>query len=558
MERLVPLGSAEAVDAGAVGAKAARLSLAVAAGLPVLPGWALPVAASADAVHVGVEALERRGGAAATLALSALPLDGALVRDLDRVEHREARTSVVRTSTPADDDGRWAGAFATYHDVEPELVPVAVRGCWASMFSPDVLARRRRLSGPVAALGVGVVIQPWLAFAFGGTATCLPDGGVAVTAAAGGPAGIVGGLGSGDRIEVAAGQDGVGPRQFPDPRVVPAAAALSRDTAAATGHDAIEWGWADGRVLLLQAGTTPRPPEPAASRAPGFSPGPRLRALARTVARYRAPLGDELVVPWALVGGEPPPPSPVLVGDPSSALTEASVLAARLTADAWFRPSDLALRATSDVSRVLLGSEPDRAVARMPPIHAVDREAAARLLGLVEGLGVTLASRRLLADPDLVWRLSVTELRAVLEGRAAAPSRSGPDRWEPFVFRVVAGARPAALGTRAAPGIGAGPLHAVSSSTPSSMPPPRAVIAARSPLPQLAPLLFGSAAVVTAGGSTGAHLFEVARSLGIPAVVGVDLTAVAGAPLVAVDGDRAEVSVLEGSRVSVAAPIGGK
>jgi phosphocarrier protein FPr len=50
---------------------------------------------------------------------------------------------------------------------------------------------------------------------------------------------------------------------------------------------------------------------------------------------------------------------------------------------------------------------------------------------------------------------------------------------------------------------------------------------------------------VSTGGSSGAHLFEVARSLGVPAVIGVDPTVSGGdGSLVAVDGDAGVVSVL--------------
>jgi hypothetical protein len=52
---------------------------------------------------------------------------------------------------------------------------------------------------------------------------------------------------------------------------------------------------------------------------------------------------------------------------------------------------------------------------------------------------------------------------------------------------------------------------------------PREVMAAVYPLNNLAPLLWDAAAVVTIGGSPGAHVFEVATALGVPAVCGVDL-----------------------------------
>jgi phosphoenolpyruvate-protein kinase (PTS system EI component) len=58
-------------------------------------------------------------------------------------------------------------------------------------------------------------------------------------------------------------------------------------------------------------------------------------------------------------------------------------------------------------------------------------------------------------------------------------------------------------------------------------------------------LLWHSAAIVSIGGSSGAHLFEVARSLGVPAVIGVEAAVSGGAgSLVAVDGDTGVVSVL--------------
>ena len=76
--------------------------------------------------------------------------------------------------------------------------------------------------------------------------------------------------------------------------------------------------------------------------------------------------------------------------------------------------------------------------------------------------------------------------------------------------------------------------------------PPRAVIVAAYPLPQYAPLLMGAAALVCRNGSEAAHLITVARSLGVPAVIGADLTAAAQAAAgryAAVDGYAGTVSV---------------
>src|SRR4029077_19696653 len=154
-------------DPSAVGAKAARLSDAKLAGLPVLPGWVLPPPAAVTAIRLDLAEPRPGEHIAASRAAEALHVDAATLRDLALVAHRSFRTSVLRSSTPVDDDGRWAGAFATYHDVDRSMWPLAVRGCWASAFSSDVRARRRHLGAEHVM--VGVLIQPWAAVAVGGT-----------------------------------------------------------------------------------------------------------------------------------------------------------------------------------------------------------------------------------------------------------------------------------------------------------------------------------------------------------------------------------------------------
>jgi phosphohistidine swiveling domain-containing protein len=76
-----------------------------------------------------------------------------------------------------------------------------------------------------------------------------------------------------------------------------------------------------------------------------------------------------------------------------------------------------------------------------------------------------------------------------------------------------------------------------------AMPPPRRVLVVPAAVPQLAPFLWEAAGLVAGSGSEGAHLFEVARSLGVPAVIGVELDPSADG-VVAVDGDAGTVSEL--------------
>jgi phosphoenolpyruvate-protein kinase (PTS system EI component) len=70
----------------------------------------------------------------------------------------------------------------------------------------------------------------------------------------------------------------------------------------------------------------------------------------------------------------------------------------------------------------------------------------------------------------------------------------------------------------------------------------RAVIDAPQPLPNLAPLLWDAAGLVTSAGSPAAHLFESARALGIPAVCGVELDG--NGEIVAIDGHQGVVATL--------------
>ena len=543
-------------DPAVVGVKAAGLAAAADAGLPVLPGWILPLEASTAAIAAGARALETAGRPSAYLAAmeaavpSQLPPSG--VTD-------GGRGFVVRSSTALDDDGRWSGAFASYLGIESGDLPTAVRGCWASAFSGDALVRCAEAGVDVDSLRVAVLVQPFLRLDAGGTARVRDDGRVDVSVAPGGPSGVVAGRRGG--CDVSVGADGriVGETETGIPAAtVSAAAGLVRRAAGSVAATTIEWGAVDDEIYLLQIG----PAGPA--EAPPADPQPRIRArfapvpagaerVARLVTAFPGPLGDELVLPWALgstdasavdqIGADP-----VGVADPTSALTEARALADQTTAEVWSVPPLLARERAADVTRLLLRGRVTDGVRAIAGLGAPDLDVARRIVGLVRAVGEFLSGAGLLPSPQLVWRLTGEEVDRAIAGTPPA-LRSGPGRWEPFVADVVRARGRGSQALPVSPGIGAGRPRPLRRLRSLDRPGPREVLVAPLPLPHLAPLLWHCAALVTAGGTSGAHLFEVARSLGVPAVIGPEIGADAdtlgeSGSLVAVDGDTGRVSIL--------------
>jgi phosphoenolpyruvate synthase/pyruvate phosphate dikinase len=145
----------------------------------------------------------------------------------------------------------------------------------------------------------------------------------------------------------------------------------------------------------------------------------------------------------------------------------------------------------------------------------------------------------------------IRQLRAEVEQRGAA-DRSGITRWEPALYELVSESGRRSVGRPAAAGWGAGELRLVRDGSDADRVRPRQVIAAVYPLSNLAPLLWDAAGLVTAGGSPGAHLFEVAAWLGLPAVCGIDLEEAAGQALDELRASRSLIAAVDGTAGTMA------
>jgi pyruvate,water dikinase len=281
-----PLARPVTLRAGDVGFKAERLARALHAGLPVLPGWVVPVSASREVLRSGAAAVWASGVAAGRVAVLSLPLDSALEAELRAVVDGFGGRVIVRSSSPLEADPVWSGAFSSVTGVGCEDVAAAVRSCWASVFAPDPLRRLAGCGLPLGALELAVLVQPEIVPEAGGVARTEP-GSVAVTVegVAGHPGPLLSGWAEGARDGDLAGLIGRG--------TVANVADLARRVYAELGDDVIEWAACGGTVWLLQsqrgasrtapAGT----PVPLASLTPVVRDG--MQALAALERGTRVP-----------------------------------------------------------------------------------------------------------------------------------------------------------------------------------------------------------------------------------------------------------------------------
>lgn len=256
-----------------IGAKAARLGAALRAGLPVLPGWIVPVGVGKSAMGAGVRAIRANGVGAGRVAVLGVSLDPGLVAELAAVVDGLGGRVIVRSSSPLEGDGRWGGAFSSVTGAGRDEVASAVRSCWASAFAVDPLRRSEECGVGLEALELAVLVQPEIAPEAGGVAWVRADG-VTVEGVLGHPGALLAGWAEAEAL---------------DAGVVADVEALAGRVYAELGDDAIEWAACEGQVWLLQAGrsapenrgTEPAVPMPAGGMrvagrpgVPGMAAGP--------------------------------------------------------------------------------------------------------------------------------------------------------------------------------------------------------------------------------------------------------------------------------------------
>jgi len=577
MARLLDLDNLACQDDRQAGGKAAALARARAAGLPALSGIVLPVAEASDAFRAGAEALESGGSGAARLALMDAPLDDELLAELAERGAAQSAQIVVRSSSPLEADGAWSGAFTSYTDATPDDLPVLVRGCWSSAFNLDVVERWQTAGLAAGQLTMAVLIQPALALDAGGLATIDAAGSVTVVGMRGQPDALMAGWAPGHRAVVdSEGTVSLDAGEDLNEALASRIAELNRTVLEHLHASSIEWGLAGGKLYLLQAqGGAPTEPSGRNVVVDATYESPEARRVASHIVSCQGPLGDALVLPWALAQPQPKTADPSAdrapISDPAQAFAHIRSLASDLIARTWRQPAPEAAAAASGLLRDLSGASPARGFDRLNELRPIDRDAGAEVFARITELGAALAIDDKIPHPRSIWAFTPAELDRLLSGETVEPTITpAANRWRWLLHATTVIQGQSAMGSAASPGQGAGQACVLRTEADAATFRPGDVIVTRFPVNWIAPLLWTAAGLVTTGGSPAAHLVEVARWLKVPAVVhcslpnGALLTApgparletqgpvgavAPSAPsdpqtLVAVDGDRGTVAWL--------------
>jgi len=201
----VPLDAPEAADPGRFGPKAANLALLCAAGLPTPGGYAVDAGAyRAQIAALGLEATAREVFAAEDrprarrcaldmkLGLMDSPVASLLIDPLvaawRQVTASGAR-GVVRSSALVEDraDSSFAGQFESFLELQnEEEFLVAVRSCWAALWSTRALRYMATHGLDPADTAMGLIVQPLVAARVsGGGLSRTSEGDMVINAAPG-------------------------------------------------------------------------------------------------------------------------------------------------------------------------------------------------------------------------------------------------------------------------------------------------------------------------------------------------------------------------------------
>lgn len=526
------------LDQHHVGAKAARLSAARRSGFPVLPGFVVDASISRSAMEAGAEALAIRGSGGARLVVSSFEIP----RSDELIQAGEALSDLVvaRSSTELEGSGRWAGAFSSFLGLDPQALPKAVASIWASAFSPDALERQASEDVAPGSFGIAVLVQPSLNPVFGGVAEIHEDGSVVVTVVDGSPAPLLQGWVRGESARLTA--EGVWDNE-------PGLARFGRDLfdevarlisalKASTGANRCEWAM-DDELWVLQLDVVTTVPTP--SRASRADLPVEMLNIGRVVMRFPGRLGRELILPWA-IAGMPEVVDSHTVPSIENPIPRAVELSRELCAEVWGSSGMEATKRSSRFIDRLGGPDPAAAFQELGILGRPSPRKAADMMSLIGEAGRRLVEKELLPDASLVWYLSHEEIEAAIDSnQITRPERIGVGRLDPVVADAILSYGSTSMGVPASAGVGVGLRAEVNSDDVLR---PRSVVTSSDAVPSLSQLIWDAAGLVTDGGSPAAHIFESARSLGVPAVCGVNPGLSAAPIILAVDGSSGEVASL--------------
>ena len=520
---VLPLDDPGACDIAAAGAKGAGLALAKAAGLPVPDGFVVSPAASTPALELAEDQMAGRGSGGARMAIIGCDLGPELVDALAAAARRLPEPLIVRSSSVLEGAGEWSGAFTSVPEVRRDEVGKAAKSVWASCYSLEVLERYEAAGIEPSEAPMGLVVQPEITPDFGGAALTFADGSARIDAVKGSPRDLMAGWSSGSRAEVSAGEvSGNDAVELIGAEGLRSVADLALDARRQLGCNLIEWVMLDGEPLLLQVQRS-RAGDGSESFEVPAALGHRFALdFVRLARDYPGAWGEELVLGWLPAMRRPPTPVAPEEGVSIEELAGAArALARRLVALAWGvapESADDAQARAMLVLRRMRSDRPNESIEALRSLAPVDEDLAARLLGMA---------------------------RHLIEHTRPA-GRQGLDRWEPVLAGVAALQGEIHAGRPSASGVGAGRLVWVEHSKQTEHVRPRDIIVTQYPLANFSPLLFDAAGIVSLGGAPTAHLFEVARSLTVPAVVDCPVGDIvrAGPRLGMLDGDVGRVAIL--------------